>query len=60
MKSNSSDTEKFAGVSIKQFPKGTDQGLIMEFFMKCGLPESDKDKVNFGGKGTVTIKDLQT
>ena len=37
---DSPNTEKFTGVSIKQVPKEIDSGEILEFLIKCGLPES--------------------
>ena len=53
------DTGKFTGVSIKQFPKGTDQGHIVEFLVNCGLPETKTDNISFNSRGTVTIKELE-
>ena len=37
-KTPSPNTEKFTGVSIKQFPKDIDHGEIIEFVVNCGLP----------------------
>ena len=37
-KTPSPNTEKFTGVSIKQFPKDIDHGEIIEFVINCGLP----------------------
>ena len=50
--------EKFTGVSINRFPRSADHGEIMEFLVKCGLPESKKDNVNINF-GKVIIKDLE-
>ena len=33
------DVDKYAGVSIRQFPKDSDQGDIVELLCKAGLPE---------------------
>ena len=52
------DTDKFTGVSIKSFPKDTDHGEIVEFLVKCGLPEMKRNCVNFNTNGKVIIKDL--
>ena len=38
------DEEKFTGVSIRQFPKETDHGDIMDLLAGCGLPEEKKNK----------------
>ena len=48
----------FAGVSIKQFPKDADQGLIIEFLCRNGLPEDKTDAVTIKPNGTVIIKNL--
>ena len=52
------DQDKYAGVSIRQFPKDTDQGLVMEFLCRSGLPEDKKDTAVFKSNGVVTINDL--
>ena len=49
---------KFTGVSIKQFPKDCDNGEIMEFLIKSGLPENKKDNVTINKNGTVLITDI--
>ena len=54
-----SSTEKFTGVSLKNIPKDTDHGLIVEFLIKAGLPEPKKEFITINAKGTVTIKDLE-
>ena len=53
-----SEPEKFAGVSVKQFPKDTDAGDIMEFLIRSGLPESAKESVLIKSNGTVVIRNL--
>ena len=50
-----SAVKKFSGVSVKQFPRGTDQGEIVEFFVGCGLPDGKRDSIVFDNRGTVTI-----
>ena len=54
-----SDPEKFKGVTIKQFPKDTDHGAIIEFLVNSGLPETHKEAVLIMQNGSVTIKDLE-
>ena len=53
-----SDPETFGGVSIRQFPKETDPGDIMEFLVESGLPESLKDTALIKPNGSVIIKNL--
>ena len=53
----STTPEKYTGVSIKHFPRNTDDGLIMEFLIESGLPESKKENVNIH-RGIATVKDL--
>ena len=52
------DSNKFTGVSLKQFPPQMDQGEIVEFLMKCGVPDNKKENININAKGKVIIKDL--
>ena len=52
-------TDFFKGVSIKNFPRGTDQGEIIEFLINSGLPEHKRDKVSFTSNGGVMIRDLE-
>ena len=52
-------TLSFTGVSIRQFPRGTDQGVIVEFLVNSGLPESKKESITFTTNGGVMIKDLE-
>lgn len=53
-----SEPERFTGVSVKQFPRDTDAGDIMEFLAKSGLPETHKESVLIKSNGVVTIKNL--
>ena len=53
----STTPEKYTGVSIKHFPRNTDDGLIMEFLIECGLPEIKKENVSLI-RGVATVKDL--
>ena len=53
-----SDPDKFSGVSIRQFPRETDHGDIMEFLVKAGMPDSMKDTVEIKNNGSVTLKSL--
>ena len=54
-----SEPDKFAGVSVKQFPKETDPGDIVEFLVMSGLPEVLKDSVVIKPNGTVTVRNLE-
>ena len=54
-----SDPDKFSGISIKQLPKETDHGDIMEFLIKAGLPESKSENVVIRDNGAVTVKNLE-
>ena len=54
----STNPEKYSGVSIKTFPKGIDDGLIMEFLIKCGLPEPKKENVQIN-KGAALVRALE-
>ena len=50
----------FRGVVIKQFPKDTDDGEVMEFLTTAGLPESLKESVLIKDNGTAVIKGLDS
>ena len=52
-------TDFFKGVSIKQFPRGTDQGVMIEFLVNSGLPEHKRNKVTFTSNDGVMIRDLE-
>ena len=52
------NVEKYAGVRVKQFPKDMDDGNIIEFLCRLGLPEAKKDNVKIKANGIVTIKSL--
>ena len=52
-------SDSFGGVSIRQFPKDTDPGDIMDFLVTSGLPETLKDNVVSKPNGTVIIKNLE-
>ena len=45
-------------MSVKQFPRETDQGEVVEFLCRTGLPEDKKDDIIFKSHGTVTIRNL--
>ena len=49
----------FTGVSIKQFPRNTYHGAIVEFLVNSGLPDNKKDSITFNNNGGVMIKDLE-
>jgi hypothetical protein len=51
-------TEVYAGVNIRQCPKEYDQGEVLEFLCRNGLPESNKDEIVYKPNGTVTVKKL--
>ena len=54
----SPNTEKFTGVSIKQFPKEVDSGEVIEFIIKAGLSQSKADNITLNEKGTAVIRGL--
>ena len=54
------DEEKFTGVSIRQIPKGTDHGDIMDLLGGCGLPEEKKNNVKINNNGSVIITGLNS
>ena len=53
------EPDKFTGVTVKQFPKGADNGEIMEFLISAGLPENLTESVVIRSNGVVTIKGLE-
>ena len=53
-----SQPEKFSGVSIKQIPRDTDHGDIMEFLVGAGLPDNLKESVEIKGNGSISIKNI--
>ena len=53
-----SEPEKFSGVNIKQFPKNVDTGEVMEFLVRSGLPESNRENVVIKPNGHVSIGKL--
>ena len=53
------EPDKFAGVTVKQFPRGVDSGEIMEFLVKAGLPAENKESVTIKSNGYVTISNLE-
>ena len=50
--------ERYSGVSIRQFPKDTDPGEIIELLVQSGLPETFKDSVVARPNGLVSINDI--
>ena len=54
-----SNTEKFNGVSIKQFPKDTDHGAVIEFIIQCGLPAGKADNITINSRGTAVVRNLE-
>ena len=53
-----SETNKFAGVSIKGIPQDTDQGKVVELLVESGLDASKTEKIAFSTNGTVTVREL--
>ena len=54
----SEDSDKYAGVVITQFPRGMDNGEVLEFLCRCSLPDEKKEEVIIKDNGKVTIKNL--
>ena len=59
IKTAPTDSSPFAGVRISSFERDTDYGLIMDFLINAGLPESCKDNVIIKENGTVFIESLE-
>ena len=53
-----SETNKFAGVSIKGIPQDTDQGKVVELLVESGLDASKTEKIAFTANGTVNVREL--
>ena len=53
-----SSPEKFAGITIKNFPKDADQAELVDLLIDAGLPEEKIELVKVGFNGTVTIRGL--
>ena len=52
------DKEKYAGVSIRYFPKEADHGDVVEFLCSQGVPEEMKEDIKIKSNGSVTIDNL--
>ena len=59
-KVNSFPVDQFNGVCIKQIPRDTDHGDILEFLCENGLPEDKREGVKINDNGTVLIHDLDS
>ena len=55
-----SDSRRFAGVVVKNIPRDTDHGEIVEFLVMSGLPEEKREDVDISSNGSVTIRSLDT
>ena len=53
-----SNPDRYNGVSIRQFPKDTDTGEIIELLIQSGLPETLKESVVVRANGLVSVNDL--
>ena len=58
-KGAASEQEKFAGISLKTFPKETDDCQIVELLVASGLPVTNMADVVIRPNGTVTVKNLE-
>ena len=56
----SAEVESFSGVTISRYPKGMDNGQIIEMLCRCGLSEDKKDNIIIKLNGNVTVKNLDT
>ena len=59
-KSNSFPVEKFNGVCVKQIPKDTDLGEIIEFLSLNGLLDDKIESVQINLSGAVFVNDLDS
>ena len=50
---------KFAGVSIKYFPKEVDQSQIVDLLMESGLPTNNMQDIAIKASGNVSIRNLE-
>ena len=53
------DTDKFAGVSIKTFPKEVEHSQIAELLLTSGLPAQNMNEIVIHSHGAVTIKNIE-
>ena len=49
----------FKGVSIKNIPKETDHGEIVEFILKSGLPDNCTENIVINENGTVIVNNIE-
>ena len=54
----SSDHDKFTGISLKTFPKDTDQCQIVELLHASGLPITNMDEIVIKPNGVVSVRNL--
>ena len=52
------DNDNFTGVSIKSFPKDTEETQIIELLLSSGLPVTDLNEISIKPSGMVTIMNL--
>ena len=45
---------------VKNIPRDTDHGEIVEFLILSGLPEEKREDVDISSNGSVTIRSLDT
>ena len=57
-KVQTSDVEKFTGVSIKSFPKETDHCQIIDLLLASGLSADNLNDVQIKPNGTVAVKNV--
>ena len=53
------DNDKFTGVSIKTFPKGTEETQIIELLLSSGLPVTNLNEINIKPSGMVSIMNIE-
>ena len=53
-----SSPERFAGITLKNFPKDADQAELVDLLIDAGLPEEKIELVKVCFNGTVTIRGL--
>ena len=53
-----SEADRFKGVVVRNFPKDTDHGLIMEYLVQNGMPEKNREYVTFASNGSATVRNL--
>ena len=58
-KASTDNSDKFAGVSIKYFPKEVDHSQIVDLLVESGLPTNNMQDIDIKTNGSVSIRSLE-